>query len=113
MSKDKEPKPSRRRRPATSPEARENRLISLAVDLTEQQLMDGTASPSVITHFLKLATERDRLERVKIERETELLNAKVDAINQSKEIQKLYENAIAAFRGYAGQEEEEPYEDED
>jgi len=113
VNKDKESKSSRRRRPATSPEARENRLISLAVDLTEQQLMDGTASPSVITHFLKLATERDRLERVKIERETELLNAKVDAINQSKEIQKLYENAMAAFRGYSGQEEEEPYEDED
>lgn len=111
MSKEKESKQSRRRRPAASPEARENRLISLAVDLTEQQLKDGTASPSVITHFLRLATERDRLERVKIERETELLNAKVDAINQTKEIQRLYENAMAAFRGYSGQEEE-PYEDE-
>ena len=30
-------------RPALSPEAREKQLINLAVDLAEQQLLDGTA----------------------------------------------------------------------
>ena len=38
-------------RPALSPEARENQMIALAVDLAEQQLIDGTASAQVITHF--------------------------------------------------------------
>ena len=31
-------------RPALTPEARENQLISLAVDLAEKQLQEGTAS---------------------------------------------------------------------
>lgn len=113
MSKQNERKPSRRRRPPTTPEARENQLIALAIDLTEEQLRDGSASPSVITHFLKLATEREKLERVKIERENELLTAKVDAINQSKEIEDLYKNAINAFRTYSGDEPQEALDDEE
>ena len=36
-------------RPAISPEARENQCISLAMDLAEQQLRDGTASSQLIT----------------------------------------------------------------
>lgn len=50
---------SKKMRPALTPEARENQMISLAVDLAEQQLRDGTASSQVITHFLKLGTTRD------------------------------------------------------
>ena len=50
----KSPKETRKIRPALSPEARENQLIDLAVNLAEQQLLDGTASSQVITHFLKL-----------------------------------------------------------
>ena len=45
--------PVKRGRPALTPEARENQLISLAIDLAEQQLRDGTASSQVITHYLK------------------------------------------------------------
>lgn len=53
--------------PVDSPEARENELIAAAVDLAEKQLRDGTASPSVITHYLKLASSRERLQREKLE----------------------------------------------
>ena len=60
-------------RPALSPEARENQMIALAVDLAEQQLIDGTASAQVITHFLKLGTTKAELEKEKIRKETELL----------------------------------------
>jgi hypothetical protein len=42
-------KPKRRRAPATTPEARENQLISLAVDLAERQLLEGTASSQVLS----------------------------------------------------------------
>ena len=58
----------RRRPPATSVEARENQLISLAVDLAERQLSEGTASSQVITHYLKLGTTKDRLEKEKLEK---------------------------------------------
>ena len=47
MAKSKKTNPvsnTKKNRIATSPEARENQLIALAVDLAEQQLRDGTAS---------------------------------------------------------------------
>ena len=34
----------RKIRPALSPEARENQLVALEVDLAEKQLLEGTAS---------------------------------------------------------------------
>lgn len=93
-------------RPATSPEARENQMISLAVDLAEQQLMDGTASSQVITHYLKLGTTRARLEKEKLERENELLRAKTKAIESAERVEELYSNAIAAMKRYSGMDYE-------
>ena len=62
----------RKIRPALTPEARENQLISLAVDLAEKQLQEGTASSQVITHYLKLGSMRERLEREKLEEENKI-----------------------------------------
>ena len=42
-----------------NPEARENLLVSLAIDLAEKQLREGSASAQVITHYLKLAGRRE------------------------------------------------------
>ena len=95
-----------RRSPATTPEGRENRLIALAVDVAEQQLLDGTASAQVITHYLKLGTTRERLEQEKLQRENALLEARVEAIQSAKEIGELYSQALAAMRVYSGQEPE-------
>lgn len=104
--------PSRPRRPpATTPEARESQLISLAVDLTEKQLIDGTASAAVQVHYLKLATARNKLEMEKLSRENELLRAKTDGMASGKRVEELYDNAIKAMRSYQGQEVAENYED--
>lgn len=89
-------------RPAMDPEARENQLISLAMDAAEQQIRDGTASSQVITHFLKLGSERERLEREKLAQENELLRAKTAAIESGERTRELYEEAIKAMRTYAG-----------
>ena len=86
-------------------EARENELISLAVGLAEQQLREGTASAQVITHYLKLASTRESLEKEKIRRENELLRAKVDSIESEKRSEELYAQAIEAMRRYSGQDE--------
>lgn len=94
-------------RPALNPEARENQLVSLAVDLAEEQLRNGTASSQVITHYLKLGTTRERLEREKLEKENELLRAKTEAIESTHRIEELYENALSAMRKYSGREEED------
>ena len=94
--------PARRTRPALTPEAREQQMISYAVDLAERQLLDGTASSQVITHFLKLATTKARLEEKKIEQEIELNKARTKAIDNMEESRVLYENAIKAMREYGG-----------
>lgn len=93
-----------RKPPANSPEARENQLIALAVDLAEKQLAEGTASAQVITHYLKLGTTRERLEKEKLRRETELLSAKAEAMESAKRVEALYTQALSAMRSYSGQE---------
>lgn len=88
--------------PASSPEERENQMISLAVNLAEQQLREGTASSQVIVHYLKLASTRNKLEEEKIRYETAMLQAKKDALNKSGQLQELMDNALEAFRSYSG-----------
>lgn len=89
-------------RTALSPEARENQLISLAVDLAEQQLRSGTASSQVITHYLKLGSTKEKIEKEILEKQKELIEAKTKNINSSNEAKELYANALAAFRRYSG-----------
>lgn len=99
-------------RPALTPEARESQLISLAVNLAEQQLLDGTASSQVITHFLKLGTEKAKLEQEKLRQETEMMKAKTESLQSSKHIEELYANAIEAMQRYKGYNNDEEYEEE-
>ena len=87
-------------RPAISPEVRESQLIARAVDLAEQQLIDGTASSQVITHYLKLGTVKNQLELEKLRKENELLKAKTEAIQSAQRIEELYANALSAMRDY-------------
>ena len=94
-------------RPALTPEARENQMISLAVDLAERQLQEGTASSQVITHYLKLGSMRERLEREKLEEENKLLKARTEQIQSMKRVEELYEEAIKAMRNYGGQGEQD------
>lgn len=96
-------------RPALTPEARENQMISLAVDLAERQLQEGTASSQVITHYLKLGSMRERLEREKLEEENKLLKARTEQIQSMKRIEELYEEAIKAMRNYGGQGDQDEY----
>lgn len=98
----KEPKRKKRLSPAATPEARENQLISLAIDVAEEQLANGTASAQVITHYLKLGTTKERLEKEKLERENELLKAKAEMIQSQKDTERLYKEAIQAMQTYAG-----------
>lgn len=93
---------TRRRRPAMTPEDREDQMIALAIDLAERKLMDGTASNQVIAHYLKLGSTKERLEKEKLERENELLRAKTDALQSQKVMEELYRNALHAMSDYKG-----------
>lgn len=89
-------------RPALTPEARENQMISLAIDLVEQRLRDGTASSQETTHFLKLASRKAKLEAERFELENELIKAKTQNLRDQADMKTLYAEAIAAMRRYSG-----------
>ena len=94
---------SQKIRPALTPEARENQLISLATDLAERQLADGTASSHVITHYLKLGSTKERIEKEILEKQKELIEAKTQSLQSAQRIEELYTNALNAMRNYSGQ----------
>jgi len=96
---------SPRRRPATTPEAREQQMIALADKLAEKQLREGTASAQVITHYLKLGTSREQLEQEKLRKDNLLREAQIEQMASNARIEELYERALNAMRGYSGQED--------
>jgi hypothetical protein len=100
---------SRKMRPALSPEARENQLVSLAVDLAEKQLRDGTASSQIITHYLKLGSTKEKIEKEILEKQKELIEAKTQSLQSAKRIEELYKNALDAMRNYSGQGDPDDY----
>lgn len=110
MAKTQDIPPKRTKRPALTKEVRESQLISLAVDLAEKQLIEGTASSQVITHFLKLGTTREELEKEKLKKDNLLIDAKIESMKSVEKNMELYKEAIEAMKRYSGNEDE--YEDE-
>ncbi len=109
--KELEPVKKKRQRPGMSVEARENQLISLAVDLAEKQLREGTASSQVITHYLKLGSTKERIEKEILEKQKDLITAKTEALYSAKHIEELYSDALNAMRAYRGElDPDEEYE---
>ena len=103
-------------RPALSPEARDNQLVAIAVDLAEQQLRDGTATPTVINHYLKLGSSKERLEIERLKCENELLRTKVETMKSAKRSEEVYEQALRAMRSYSGitdDKDERDYDEDD
>ena len=92
--------------PALTPEARENQLISLAIDEAERQLRAGTASSQIVTHYLKLGTRRYQTECAVLEKKQELLTAQADAYKSAANVEKLYSEAMAMIRKYRGESDE-------
>lgn len=84
--------------------AREKQMVALAVDLAEKQLREGTASAQVITHYLKLGTEREKLERAILKEQRDLITEKTKALKSAAHMEELYAQAIAAMKTYGGSE---------
>lgn len=102
-------------RPAIDPDARENQLIALAVDLVEQRLIAGTASSQETVHFLKLGSSKARYELEKLKLENELTKAKTENIHAMQHADEMFDKAIKAMQKYSGNgsvvdEDEEEWE---
>lgn len=99
--------------PARTPEARENQIINLAVNEAERRLLNGTASSQIITTLLKLASTKAQLELEKLRSDVALQKAKEQEIRDKASNSDLYAQALAAFRSYKGDDDEEEYEDDE
>lgn len=99
-------------RPALTPEARENQMIALAMDLVEKRMRAGTASSQETVHFLKLASTKERLEKEKLITENKLLQAKIENLESQSSTASLYSEALRAFKSYSGASDEEDEPDE-
>lgn len=92
----------RESRPPITPEAKESQMISLAMDLVEKRLRDGSASSQETTHFLKLATTKARKELEILQEQKKLIAAKTEELESRKETKAMFEAAIKAMRTYSG-----------
>jgi hypothetical protein len=91
-----------RRKPAETPDERENKMIALAVELAETQLRNGTASAQVISHYIKLGSSRERLEQLRLEQDILKMKAQQDALAAAGRIEEMYTKALDAMRTYQG-----------
>ncbi len=97
---------TQKRRSFITDEAREAYLISLAYDLVEKRLLEGTATSQETTHFLKLGSSKERLEKEIMEKQKVLITAKTEQIKSQKQVEELYANALSALRSYSGNSED-------
>lgn len=101
--------------PPMTPEDQEDLLISLAFDVAVDRLRNGTASNQLVSEIIKLGTVKERLTREKLQRENDMLKAKTEAIEASKNNGEMYMKAIKAMRVYSGlpdvDYDEDEYED--
>lgn len=100
-------KGSKRDPPPSTPEAREKQLIAMAYDLAEDRIREGTASSQLITHFLKLGTEKAKLEKEILVAQEALMRAKTESLESQRNAEELFKQAMDAFREYSGEEDYE------
>ena len=101
--KTQETEKKRARRRALSPEAREQQLISLAMDVAEEQMENGTASSQIITHYLKLGALKEKKELELMEAEIDLKKARIESLQREERIEELFKDALDSFKVYSGQ----------
>lgn len=90
--------------PATTLEGREDQLIAAAYDLAEKRISRGDASAQEVVHFLRAGSRQNQLQLDKLTNENEVLKTRVKEMEGRKSQEDLLKRALAAFRGYSGQD---------
>ena len=105
--------PRTRRKPALmSQEARMSKLTSMALDLIEERLANGTATSQETTYFLRYHCREADLKEQLLEKQVQLMEAKAENLKAQQKSEELYAKAIEAMRSYQGYSGDgEPYED--
>lgn len=98
----------RRRSRARTLEAREQELTNHAYDLAERQILEGTASSQVVTHFLKMGSTRELIEQERLRGQIEVDRVKARQLEAQERMESLVAEAFDAFRSYSGFGPEDP-----
>jgi len=96
--------------PADSSIERERMLKSMACNVIEKRMQDGTASSQELVAVLRMDSERERLELDNLRRKNELLTAQAEAAraqNQAEDATNRVIQAILRYRGEAVVDDEE------
>lgn len=93
--------------PATTPEGREQQLVALAMDASEERILNKTASAQELVYLMKAGSPNAKLERQILQLQAELLVAKTEALQSQKRVEELYSDALKAMRAYSGADSNE------
>lgn len=93
--------------PARTPEDQERRMINLSMKQAESMLEKGQASSMIVVHFLKLATEKAKLENERLKADIAVSNSKIEVMQSQKNSEELAKKAIEAFKSYSGKRPDE------
>lgn len=93
--------------PAQTLEQKEEQMVLLAMERAEEEIRKGTASSQVLTHYLKIGSTKERLEKQILGEQKKLIIAKTDQIESQKKVEELFSNAIAAFTRYSPSEDDD------
>lgn len=95
-----------RLKPSKTDKGQEDMLIALAEKEAEKRLRDGSASNSLILHYLREGSEKTKLERQKLESENELLKAKKTTLDIAAKDHDQLARVLNAFKLYSGDDNE-------
>lgn len=88
--------------PGKTAEARERRMIALAMDQAEKMLEEGRAPVPVLQHFLTLGATDYPLRKERLQRQNDLFRAKKESLEKQDQMEELARNAIEAMQRYSG-----------
>ena len=91
---------------ASTPEAREAQIVASAYDLAEERIRNGTASDTLLREFVKMGSPKEKIEREILERQKDLITAKIEALEAQRTADEVYSNALEAFKAYHGDSED-------
>ena len=91
--------------PAYNDDEREKQLIALAYDEVERRIRNHEDTSQELVHFLKMGSGREKQERKLMVKNEALLGAKTEAIEQQKVTDLYMQDALKAFKVYAGDED--------
>lgn len=88
-----------------TPEQREAYMCHIATMEAERRILDGSASPSILVHYLKLASTHQQQINRKTESEITLIESKAKAVDAESHEAEDYDRVIAAIQRCSPQNE--------